>query len=460
MSIEEINNKEFRQFVEQGRMDFTTCKFTTDIDFSDLPFKKGDYLFNLSEFKGNINISKLFKSETSFVFANALFKGKIKISQSHFKDINFNNSTFENEVCLEGDLFFKKLSGYGAHFKNVLTFSNSILGGDISFSGTELDCGMDCYSVRFDGFFLIENSQFRNDVDVDFTDCVFNKDFTWHSITVEKAKLLFTNAIFLGNSTRFWNINLKHVNNFMEFSGVRFLGSHLSINHLDGSVLLNYVSFTGNIIVSSCDINKWSIRSTNISTIHFMNCNFNEGKSNRIILYRENKPDKGGDIIKHFKGMEELYRQLKISFVSNSSIEFVGKAYFSEMEMKRRVLNLQNKYSWEWIVHQIYYYVGGYTVDYSKPLGILLFLVFIGWPFINIWIINDFSPIHENAWSLFKFLESVKIEYLLGGIDALPFLKIGSSFNNEVPKYLLKVEILINTIVLAFFILGVRRRYK
>jgi len=146
----------------------------------------------------------------------------------------------------------------------------------------------------------------------------------------------------------------------------------------------------------------------------------------------------------NYAALEELYRQLKKNFDSNKDWELSGKAYVSEMEMRKKRLFLQEDY-YHWFIYRFYDLCGGYTQDLIKPIVSIIVLILA---FSGIYFFIDYDPFYA----------------LQRGIKgALPYLTIDIDKDEQFKGYWLiarNIELILGGTFFSFFILALRKRFK
>jgi len=184
---------------------------------------------------------------------------------------------------------------------------------------------------------------------------------------------------------------------------------------------------------------------SNLQRVEFNECDWDI--KSRLILKEEERYKN--------ERVEKQYRQLKRIFTNNQNWEMSGYAYSSEMEMRYRRLgrelderkNYISSKGLEFLVYLFYGRIGGYTVNFVRPLAIFLILTFLIFPFIYGFLEPEDTMILDLPSGLKKSI--------LGGF---PIIKLT---NIESDLWLLRTfQAILSVILIAFIILGLRKRFK
>lgn len=330
----DMNNAQVIEQIKKGNYDFSYVEFESDVIFNMVGFGDGEVSFKYAIFKKKIN-----------GFINVTFgDGNVSFENSIFKN---DNVEFTGTVFGKGNVSFSRARLGNGGFSLLFTIFGK---GNVDFNKTHFGGGY----VDFDGVDF-------GDGDVSFNNTDFGDgDVSFDGTEFGKGKIIFK-SIKIGEG--------------------RFL-----IKNFNGIVFFKDIFFNSNTYISQCNLQKWNFINCDILEVKFLECDFLEDK-NRLFFSLDNNNNNNGKI--GYKRLENLYRQLKYSFSTIQSNEMASKAYFSEMEMKRKSLVYQRKNNEYKVIpklaiHSIYRYFGGYTINYLTPIYWLLFNLFVLFPFVNI----------------------------------------------------------------------------
>lgn len=316
-----------------------------------------------------------------------------------------------------------------------VNFKSAIFKGEANFSKAVFQ-----ESVSFFGATFEEN--------VYFTSTEFTKLVNFQSVTFSKYSA-FINTVFKGN-TQF--LACKFIGRTVfrciaDGVNVWFVQSQFSEAEFEQfnekePAYLNFTEteLTEKIVFKNINFTRTKFFNTDLIDARFKSCEWSDGS--RIILQDEKDADKNASICMIF---EDVYRQLKKNFDSNKDWELSGKAYVSEMKMRKKRLRLQKKY-YLWLIYWFYDLFGGYTQHLGRPVASLVGLIGVS---SIIYYFIDYSVL----WAIQR-----------GIYGALPKL-----ITIDIPKdaqfngYWLiasNIETLLGSTFLVFFILALRKRFK
>lgn len=218
------------------------------------------------------------------------------------------------------------------------------------------------------------------------------------------------------------------------------------------------VVFSKHVVFRRLNLSNFSFKESDITELNIRDCIWNNG--NRIIINDETQ----GALTYHDLG--GLYRQIKRNYEVNKDYEFAGKAYRSEMLMRRYDLFsakkfylrfIPNKDFWEWLFYWIYGRFSGFTESILTPFFLLIACIVI-YPLMYFSI--EVIHLMQN-WdcNFFESLNIVRFEpYLRNSLtNSLPILKNNSISNNWWSDLTQKI---ISSILLVFFVLALRKQFK
>ncbi|MEM6684485.1 MAG: hypothetical protein AAF617_01720 [Bacteroidota bacterium] len=414
---------------------------------------------------------------------------------------------FSSKLEFKKKVFFKNVTFVeAAHFSNVTQFLD-----DVSMEFVNFQDELDFHGVRFFGSVYIGNTHIEKDVDfvstqfkyltlynftcngdLDFRNARITESSTFSKVTLHKAFLLNTTSIneqfHIKQSVFNDLVSLKETTILNDFhiTNCNFTGTFNTVESRFGSLQLSDTIFDAQFKMLKCTLgfaiiedtifdnfslsqlnfeeptlypvtigftnidfpNKSKFERINLtditfnfcelSTINFRNCIWNI--KNRIILEEESL---------NLLDSENHYRQLKSGFKSSNHWELSGNAYVSEMEMRKLRLYKEKRYV-SWFIYWFYDKFGSYTQNFLRPLYIFLILSFFLFPLIYLLI--------DSALFAQFSLEQLSESYEKSIAAAFPFLK--SDLLKDTNWWLKSFQVFFSGILLTFFILAVRKRFK
>ncbi|CAL2075208.1 pentapeptide repeat-containing protein [Tenacibaculum sp. 190524A02b] len=425
------------EFIEEGSFDLFPSfwekdkkrVFNANTYFSDAKFL-GFFPFFGVDFKGVVS------------FNRASFLGFSNFQQANFfGNANFNSTNFYEDVSFINVKFFKRVSFYQSKFYKGSSFLNSNFYRLAKFDEVEFLKSVNFSRVSFSDDASFLEVHFSSLADFSATNFLNIANFQFSQFS---GQTIFIHNKFLkGGEFSFCRFSNQEETLFQDPVIPKRRGLRLDNINFTNKVIMRGVSFYGATFFQS-----------DITEIKFKNCNWNELKG-RILLVEEDNI-----IRKPFKDLEELYRQLKKNFEGSKDWELAGKAYVSEMEMRRKRFKMEffenlktfrlRKLSTlfgalsNYLIFNTYSLLGGYTQSYNRPLFAFLLLFFV-----SVYVYSDcFSLNYYCQCSFLPWKNS---------IDAsLPFFK-ASNVGHIKWFYFQKIS---STILLTFFILALRKRFK
>ena len=189
----------------------------------------------------------------------------------------------------------------------------------------------------------------------------------------------------------------------------------------------------------------YKVQFINSDLIHpnFYSCEWNS--SNRLIIFNESDYFKG---ISELNELENLYRQLKSNFQNSRDWELSGKAYVSELTIRKKRLYLEKKF-FSWFLYSFYDKFGGFTQNYLRP-----FLWYVGFTFIFFPLLYFIIEITITDLGGYTILSN---SYIKSFAASIPFINTDIIYQNW---WVQSFQIVFSTILIAFFILALRKRFK
>ncbi|WP_394973156.1 pentapeptide repeat-containing protein [uncultured Croceitalea sp.] len=307
-------------------------------------------------------------------------------------------------------------------FHAIVDFTKAIFHHEVKFNDSTFLGGVKFFNVQFKGMVYFWHTNFLKS--------------SLFQLGSFEQKVFFSRTIF-SDCTEFRDVNPRYME-FLEIKGKDFNNSaHIKFTNIDFSEKIRFLY---------SNLSKLILVNSDISEAYIKRCTWNI--TNRLYLKDE---------YLNLEDSEEHYRQLKKKYDSIKNWELSGLAYVSEMEMRKKRLLHEKKY-FTWIIFLIYDKLGGYTHDFIKPMRIFFFSTFIIFPVTYFTITTKF---YGSNWNC-TFYEAAKFNNLLPAYQkslaaSLPVLKTDLTYENWWVK---SIQIFISTILIAFFLLAVRKRFK
>ncbi|QXP72366.1 pentapeptide repeat-containing protein [Tenacibaculum sp. AHE15PA] len=310
------------------------------------------------------------------------------------EDVEFQLAQFLGQADFS-ESSFMKYAGFGnVKFSELVNFNKVIFSKDVIFAYSEFLGKSDFVHSIFMGQVNFEKAKFRSDSFIHHT--TFSKE-TYFNKTQFLGSTTFDASSFLGVSSfidtwfkkgvSFGGAEFSKENETL-FKGLK--GDQQGILQLDFSM----VNFPKSVVFREVNLKNTFFNESDITEVKFKNCIWNEEKG-RIIFDNESDVTKvkfeNGFWDKQkrmfvrknklpfnnespYKEQENLYRELKINFENSKDWELAGKAYVSEMEMRKKtfydefVKSIKNFRVLKAVIAFINYflfnfykYLGGYT---------------------------------------------------------------------------------------------------
>ncbi len=412
---------------EKKDNDFSFYKFPR-FEYVD-PNVKGEECLKKDENFWKKGENREFKVEANFI--GSKFIGEANFCFVKFTEkVDFGSTEFAEKVDFSKSQFIKDVNFTQVKFSEFVNFKEANFTGETNFTLSQIE-RVDFDKSTFTKMAIFFGARFINDVI--FSECQFLEEVNFRDVFFIK-RADFNNIVFNDHST-------------ILFEGLIY-GPDLSFVN---------VKFPRTVIFRSVNLTNSSFINSDLTDVQFKECNW--GKTVRIILKEEKE---GGE---YYEGMEGIYRQLKRKFDSNKNWELSGKAYRSEMLMRRyRLHNSFKKTFWffnhdfyEWFIYWIYGRCSGFTQSILTPLFLIVFMIF---GFATIYYLDCLNT-YTNVWDC-NYMESFQYTSILDSLQrslaaALPVFKTDLIYSSW---WIKSFESLVCSILLVFFILSLRKRFK
>jgi len=369
-----------------------------------------------------------------------------------------------NHILDENENFWR--AGEKREFKDKVSFNGSTFQGEVNFSTVQFKKSADFSLSRFNQASLFQRTTFNVGVyfsnshflkEAYFQNTMFDGNTYFYKVTFDRL-ITFDSAKFIGK-TRMFKLDIKKLGNFrnIEFQNT----SHVLFEDFIDNPQLDFenVIFSKNVIFRRIGLKNTVFLKSDIIELNLKECYWNN--SNRIILKNEINGD--------YESLEGIYRQLKKNYENAKDWELSGKAYRSEMLMRRFSLHssfisnwykgliIFNNFLWEWLFYLLYGRLSGFTQSILTPFVLMLSTV-LGFGTFYFYIrLKEYS----TFWGC-KIIDSIEhvsfsdtLQFSLS--VASPLFKTDLQYSNW---WVQSFEKLIATILLVFFILALRKRFK
>ncbi|MCD8406563.1 hypothetical protein LNI98_01190 [Tenacibaculum dicentrarchi] len=387
-------------------------------DFSKFVFPD----FEKSDFKEN-------KDGTSRFTKNFWNRGE---SKEFSEDVIFLPAKFLGEADFSQTLF-RKEAGFGAVFSENANFEKTIFSKEANFAYSE-----------FSGKSIFIEAKFSEEANFNRTKFLAPTNFQF---TFFLKKTSFIETTF-SDWSNFRSIKFSGDNSVL-FQDLK--GNENGVLKLEFST----INFTDKTIFRGVNLKNAIFGQSDITEVKFKNCIWNENSSRIILNYEKGLGFKDDS---NYKELEDLYRQLKVNFDNSKNWELSGKAYVSEMEMRRKIyqneflINIKSFHPIKafiglinWFLFIFYKVFGGYTQNYILPF-LWLSLLFT----VSLLVYSDYCFFQEYCECNFKPWKEA--------IDAsFPFFKSDKNSQHLKWNYFQKIS---SSILLTFFILALRKRFR
>lgn len=426
-----------------GRAPFSNMTFQKGLKMSENNFLKGFSLFS-SKVSGRVRMiqnefhaiariqfsqissdlilgeSNRFAPDNPYLeIKNTEVKGHVRLSSSNWESIDL------NKVDIIGNLNCSDLTSGSSHLSKItcrtLDYSNST--HDQAFENRDIDCK----SIVLNGTLLGSGGILSN---------IRCAEFQYQNMTITKPNELLIERIYKNNDPQ------TQDDVIFDFIGST-LNDSVSFKHLS----LKNASF------KDCDVESLST-----SNVQF-------GLENGRVLFQNEK-----DPELSFDEIGSIYRQFKKNFKTKHDWDLAGKFYVSEMEMRRKSHNANAKMFFQSFpknckssMHSIVYghvimwfykWLGVYMQNAVRPLLLLAGLISL----FSIFFM--FHPtIHQDVVE-HSSLHKISTSLLTSFGNAVPYITKTTLGDNPIWQWTFLLEKFLGTILLTFFILSLRNKFR
>jgi len=388
-------------------------------------------------------------------FSQFVFPDGIIFPEKIDKKIIFNNATFQGHHTFFSITFEREADFSGATFQGTVSFRFSKFLNNVDFGKAIFKDHVDFQTVFFHG-------------EVKFVSTVFHKE-VFFSIADFKKRVLFIRATFKGKS-EFFAVNFIDRVDFM-FStfedeliinqGNKRIFSLKEVNFIDVKFFrpekVNFIKV---------DLSNFGFLGTNLRKVEFVDVNwYKKSKGGRNRVYDEIISGSS-----EYPFMAQMYKRLRANYEENLNYAEAGDFHIGEMEMRRKgEKNFFNK-----CIIWAYKLISNYGESYWRPLLFWILPMLLLFPLLFMYsgieqITSRQSPymIHYqfnlSTISLSNAGDFIK-DYLKSFVYSLSVFSLVREKLyrpiNDWSHFWMVLESILSPVMIAFFLLALRRRFK
>jgi len=418
---------------------FYNCTFFDEAYFKELNLEKIEFSF--CTFNTKLSFAD-FSLDVLLIINSSIGEG-LSLFNNYVKSFTFNSCKIFDSIYINDTVF-------SYEFK----IDNLSIGGSISFENCYLSTekegiltgvtNIDINLLDFKWFSLIENIKSGLQQKMSSED-INSYILSYHYALLDKKSLIDYVEREL-NSGRELSANKEElIQKIGVLYDLKYLNSEVST-----SIHFENVIVTEPFTLHWLSLENFGFLNSEIEKIKFSSCDWNI--KNRLILASEG----------YKSDIENQYRQLKRMFAKEQDWEMSGYAYISEMEMRRERLGYEidsdrqhllrfifryfNSKALEYVVYSLYGFLGGYTQNFARPLSIFLISTFLLFPCFYLFL----EPSPNGVYSL-----TISIQKSVA--NSLPLIKTDYNYQYW---WLRTLQIIFSSTLLAFIVLGLRKRFK
>lgn len=389
-------------------------------------------------------------------FLGVIFKNPTHFGGTRFQGLaDFRDVIFEKEATFGGCKFLGLANFLGTTFMNDVSFSSAIFHDEALFRSATFHGQSWFGASKFMGIANFYNTLFKGYTY--FADVVFQSIISF-LLTRFEGEVAFYHAIFK-DRTSFISTVFKKKVHFLGTTfekGLIISGEENNKNSFEEEVDFREVKFLRPEISTLYKVNLSKTRFlwTDLRKVQLVDVNWCRGKSRgRNKIFDEASPDpetKNFD----YPLIAQVYKRLRANYEENLNYAEAGDFHIGEMEMRRK----GEKNPFNKAVIWLYKLISNYGESYWRPLGwiALLLLVF---PFLYTFAgIVQYTQIDgsqsveklKDYWSSFTYSLSV-----FSLVRERPYHTI-----NNLGHFFAILESIFSPVLIAFFLLALRRRFK
>ncbi|MGY6647433.1 hypothetical protein [Wenyingzhuangia sp. IMCC45574] len=404
---------------------FNNCKFLGEVIFNKTHFLEGSSFSSSIFFEPTCFNDSTFKNDNFLDFCT-FYRNTNFLSTKFSSFISFKSSIFIEHLYFENSNFKENSSVFFelTQFEELFLNKTKLL-GDTYFLQTEFS---KVKSNSEKSFCLFKEVTFGKGI-TQFNKCTFNRPLFIHDCIIDGQLIFRTDNVFF-NSFEFDNNSLRDDSKIL----LQNIAELKEIN-IYRQILTKNFTFT------NVNLSNFNLIDSHVSDVNFNECNWSNDK---LII-----PNNSDKLSKNYQERASYSRQLKKNFENSKNWDLYSKAYRGEMLMHRKhLLQLLKKrfissHTIEWFIYWIYGRFSGFTQSIVTPIVLFIFSSIILYPAIYYFI----------EWNTLS--DSLQMSIAA----SIPYIK--PSKHIEYLSWWIKLsETIINTMLLAFFLISLRKRFK
>ncbi len=373
-------------------------------------------------------LNKIFndKSLKNYDFTKFIFPKGISFPLVIDKEISFRDAVFHEEILFWSITFLKSVDFSGATFKGEANFRLSVF---------EKDAFADFGGATFEGYADFSVVIFKDQVN--FSEVIFNKE------------VFFYDAFFEDGVTfHFTTFKDRLV---IQGHRVNKLFSEKEVDFTEVSLMRpEKVSF------QKVDLRNFRLLRTDLRKVEFVDVDWYKEKG-RNKIFDEVSPEPETKKFS-YPLIAQVYKRLRANYEENLNYAEAGDFHIGEMEMRRK--DKKEKIS-NRLAISLYKGISYYGESFILPLGWILAFLLLIFPILYIVVgiaespklivgqIQDMEKL-KDFWSSFTYSLSV-----FSLVRERPYHTI-----NNLGHILTILESIFSPVMIAFFLLALRRRFK
>ena len=450
---------DFHEVNFKGEANFSECNLNGNVNFEACIFE-GPGRFQKSDFgdtgtnEVNFRRARFFEladfRKARFMklsFFQAEFGGRTRMGGATFHSaanfrLTYHAGPFEARNCS-----FAWMANFaGSQFKSGLNLGLSTFGGEVDFSELSVAGEANFLKVQFNSGAQFKEAQF-------FSGAVFWKaNFAGH-LNFRKVwangPMLFEQSIFR-NGAHFGQSQFEAPASF-DFAqlgdGELIFGEEYE-GQPPSRVQLKYLRLGNQAVLRNVDARYFEFYQSEFTEARLINVHW-PGRY-RLVLADEKALEEKEYLkrTERYQALEYLYRQLKKNFASQQDWELSGRAYISEMEMRKRRL-LAERDVLGYSIYVIYDKLAGYTQSFKRPALLWLSLALVLLSLNTVWLGVGAAAVQLSLSQLFLFVRPAMETLAQIPPDKILLMHIVSAGITFV-----------STLLTTFFVLALRKRFK
>ncbi len=410
----------------------------------------------------------------SVTFKGTIFVKNVIFSQAQFGlNVNFSQAEFDKSASFQQTMFGDDAYFSHTQFSNSASFLKAQFGGGANFSDTRFVRDTSFEETRFGNRATFSRTDFGDSVS--FLKTIFGREVYFNEAKFGDKAYFYETSI--GSRSKFSNAQFKRE---LILAKITSLGAKV-----DDAIDFTNVTFEEpqHVRIQGVDLRSFAMLKTNIQEVTFLDCIWRKTNNRQFAVfdevYQKKMKNHSEDfMVKPTLGeIEQLYLRLQANFEINKYALGAGDFYIGAMEMRRRQIAEGGRTSWRWLRQNFlsleawYRYVSLYGQRWARTLLWMQFAIIL---FAMFFLISGFDYPKEaklNAsknyvnydlgekWSLPQlandYLKALDVSFLTFTFQRnLPYVLYPAS------RVLAAVESALSAMLVALFLLAIRRRFK